>query len=635
MKIAFDGTVLHGRKSGVGYYCEELLKAMLASDHEDQFHVFSHLPLNLHFPPANGNLRFTNSVHFPIRAVYLHALLPKVLNKVQPDICHYTNFLAPVFEDRPYVVTIHDMGLETLRDAHPLTKRLYTKRLIPRVARKARLIITNSDFSKSEIVRCLGIPEDRVRVTPLAAGPEFKPVLVRPAAPYFLYVGNLEPRKNLERLIEAFARIPQKDHQLIIVGNRWYHGDDAEEKARTLGLNGRVRFLGYVPRADLPGLFSGATAFVYPSLLEGFGLPVIEAMACGAPVITSNNSSMKELGEGAAALIDPRDTREITEALARVAEDSAFRNDLSKKGLNRASQFSWERTAQLTLDIYREAAGSNHAPRSKPALSSLESAIQKTIRYSELFQYPLQPDEIRERLLDVEVDEAAFRSALGRLEYEPRKDLLALRAEREAISDLAIAETRPHLRRLCSLPFVRMIAFSGATAHRNMSTGEDIDLFMIVEEGKLWAVFLIAMLWAKAKGLRNRLCMNYLISDAALALAERDAFTAQQAAALKPIYGKTVYDRFIAENPFIKQKLPNADLSRQREWYPENSGRRGKSLLEAILRGGIIQAFERLSRIVLRKYLMGKTNSDSDVVMNPHTLKLHLHSHKRDLLRHL
>ena len=271
MRIAFDGTVLHGQKSGVGYYCEELLKAMLAANYEDQFFVFSHQRLKMteaSFPSSNGNLRFTNSVHFPVRAVYLHLLLPKVLEGVQPDICHYTNFLAPISEDRPYVVTIHDMGLETLRDAHPLAKRLYTKRLIPYVARKAKLIITNSEYSKWEIVRHLGIPEDRIRVTPLAASPEFAPVPVRPANPYFLYVGNLEPRKNLERLIEAFARVPGKDHQLVIVGNRWYQGGVAEQKARSLGLNGRVKFLGYVPRGDLPGLFSGAMALVYPRLSQ-------------------------------------------------------------------------------------------------------------------------------------------------------------------------------------------------------------------------------------------------------------------------------------------------------------------------------------------------------------------------------
>lgn len=637
MKIAFDGTVLHGRKSGVGYYCEELLKAMLASNHEDQFHVFSHLPLNMHVPSLNGNLKFTNTVHFPIRAVYLHALLPKVLNKVQPDICHYTNFLAPISEERPYVVTIHDMGLETLRDAHPLTKRLYTRRLVPHVARKARLIITNSEYSKWQIIRYLGISEDRIRVTPLAAGSEFKPVPVRPAAPYFLYVGNLEPRKNLERLVEAFAQIPQKDHRLFIVGTRWYHGDDAEQKARSLGLNGRVKFLGYVPRAELPGLFSGATAFVYPSLLEGFGLPIVEAMACGTPVITSDNSSMKEIGEGAAVLIDPRDTRQISEALASVADDSALREELSKKGLKRAAEFSWQQTARLTLAAYREAVKPQRLVHSAPQrpTGALEAAIEKTVRYTELFQYPLHPNELRERLFEIEVDEPTFRMALERLRYEPRRELLALRKKREQLSDAAIAEMVPDLEILSSFPFVRMIAFSGATAHRNMSTSEDIDLFMVVEDGKVWSAFLIAMVWAKAKGLRKRLCMNYLISDAALPLFEHDPFTAQQAASLKPIYGKGVYDRFIAANPFIKRLLPNFEVERHRECYPEIKPRRGKQAVERILRLGPVQILERLSRMVLGRYLSRKMNSESDVVLDRHRLKLHLRSHKQDLLRHL
>src|SRR5205085_6958017 len=146
MKIAFDGTVLHGRKSGVGYYCEELLKAMLDMDHADQFFVFSHQQLNLKFPSSNGNLQFSNSDFFPIRAVYLHAILPKILDKAQPDLCHYTNFLAPVLDDHPYVVTIHDMGLEVLKNAHPLAKRLYTRRLVPHVARKAKLILANSEY---------------------------------------------------------------------------------------------------------------------------------------------------------------------------------------------------------------------------------------------------------------------------------------------------------------------------------------------------------------------------------------------------------------------------------------------------------------------------------------------------------
>src|SRR5262249_37280266 len=145
--------------------------------------------------------------------------------------------------------------------SHPLAKRIYTRRLVPRVVRKARLILTNSEYSKFEISRHLGISQDRIRVTPLAASPEFVPTPGPVDTPYFLYVGNIEPRKNLERLLEAFARIPLKDHRLLIAGNVLYRGQAVKEKVSALGLHGRVKFLGYVDRRELPALYSGATAF--------------------------------------------------------------------------------------------------------------------------------------------------------------------------------------------------------------------------------------------------------------------------------------------------------------------------------------------------------------------------------------
>ncbi len=679
MKVAFDGTVLHGPKSGVGYYCEELLKAMLASNHDDQFVVFSHQRLGLDLPSFNGNLKFADSVRFPVRAFYLHLMLPKVLDAIGPDICHYTNFLAPVSEERPYVVTIHDMGVEVLRNAHPLAKRTYTRRLIPYVARKARLVITNSEYSKWEIVRHLGIPEDHIRVTPLAASPEFTPIIVHPASPYFLYVGNLEPRKNLERLIEAFARIPGKEHQLLVAGNRWYHGGAAEQKARSLGLNGRVKFLGYVPRAELPGLFSGATALVYPSLLEGFGLPIVEAMACGTPVITSNNSSMREVAGEAAVLVDPRNVREITDAMARVAEDRNLRKELSAKGIKRAAEFSWTNTAELTLQAYREALGPPHSPprrggvdapkartgwreararqgeapiedrrndstelttpalRASPPLRggeyfAIRAAIHKTIEYARLFDYPLASWEIRERLFDIEIDEVRFQRIYESLGLKPDEHLQALRREREKISDIAIREVQHHLQTLASMPFVRLIAFSGSTAHRNMTSLEDVDLFMIVEDGKVWAVFLGAIVWAKIKGLRKRLCMNYLISDQALPVLETDLFTAQQVASLKPIYGKLVYDRFLAANPFVQGRFPNFESRRHREMYPEIEAGWRKPTFERVLRLGPAQIFERLARFFLKRYLMSKRTPESELQLDTRRLKLHLHSNKPAIL---
>jgi len=637
MKIAFDGTVLQGRKSGVGYYTQELLRAMLDVDREHQFVLFSHQPVQLEFQPAKGKLGMTHAFRCPVRAFYLHALLPRVLDRIQPDLCHYTNFLAPISDRRPYVVTIHDMGMEALRHCHPITKRVYTRQLVPYVARKARLVITNSEYSKWDIVRWLAISEDRIRVTPLAPSPEFAPVPVAPARPYFLYVGNLEPRKNLERLLEAFAQMPRKEHELIIAGNRWYGGNAVREKARALGLNGRVKFIGYVPRADLPALYSGAAAFVYPSLLEGFGLPVVEAMACGAPVITSNTSAMKEIADGAALLVDPKNVRNMTEALTRLAENDSERAELSRRGLARSAEFSWEKTARLTLDAYSEAVDGISKPRTCPATAvsdeDLERAIRRTIDYSKHFQYPLLPEEIRERLFGLKVEREQFNAALDSMRYAPDRDLMIVRAERERISDAAIRELQPHLRTLASVPFVRMVAFSGSTAHRNMSTAEDVDLFIIVEDGKLWAAFLAAMVWAKLKGLRKRLCMNYLLSDAALPLYEHDAFTAQQAASLKPIYGKVVYDRFINANPFVGRCFPNFNAARCRDVYPELEVAAGKKLLESLLRAGPVQVLERAARYVLGRHLTRKINADSDVRLDPHRLKLHLHSHKGSVLR--
>ena len=692
MRIAFDGTVLHGRKSGVGYYCEELLKAMLAANRKDEFFVFSHRRLAVNFPCSNGNLKVTSSLSFPIRALYLQFLLPKVLEGIRPDICHYTNFLAPIAENHPYVVTIHDMGLEVLTQAHPLAKRVYTRRLVPRIARKAKFIITNSEYSKWDIVRHLGIPEYRIRVTPLAASPEFRPFAVSPQNPYFLYVGNLEPRKNVERLIEAFAGMPRKEHQLLVVGDRWFRGSAAEAKARSMGLNGRVKFLGYVPRGDLPGLFSGATALVYPSLLEGFGLPILEAMACGTPVITSNNSALREVGGDAALLIDPKDVGEITEAMVSVAEDEALRKQLSEKGLKRASEYSWKRTAELTMEVYEETCsppqlrrggakrrggagptieslGQHHPSRgldscfalsgsrfaasaapsleaspyrarasrsaeegSRATLTHLPAAIHKTIDYAKLFDYPLRPDEIYDRLFDVKVDISTFHRVLNSLQLETDPDLWNTRTHRETISDAAIRHARPHLQKLASMPFVRMIAFSGATAHRNMTSMDDVDLFIIAEDGKLWAFFLCAMVWAKFTGLRKRLCMNYLISDAALPIAETDAFTAQQAASLKPIFGKALYDRFLHANPFVRDRFPNFDSRRHREIYPEIQSGRLKYILEEVLRFGPIQILERFSRFALGRYLARKRRTGSELHLDARRLKLHLKGHRAAIL---
>jgi glycosyltransferase involved in cell wall biosynthesis len=649
MRVAFDATVLHGRKSGIGYYCEEVLRGMLALDHDTSFFVFSHQPLTLSLPHANGSLRYSQKSFCPVRAFYLHALLPGILDEEQPDLCHYTNFLAPIRQKQPYVVTVHDMGLESLQRCHPLAKRLYTRNLVPIAARGARLILTNSEYSKWDIVRRLGVPEDRIRVTPLAASAEFRPGLKppEPYKPYFLFVGNLEPRKNLSRLIDAFAGLGDIGFELWIVGNNWYRAGEIRTQVEERGIAARVRFLGYVARDRLPGLYGGATAFVYPSLLEGFGLPVVEAMACGTPVITSNNSALKEVAAGAAALIDPLDIDDMARRLKELAESPDLRAELSARGLRRAAEFSWEKTAALTLEAYREALGETISVRAPagPSDKEVAAAIRKTIDYAALFDYPLRAGEIHQRLFNVAVDRVAFDQILEqqRLPHIGQfvtadADRIAHRAARETIADRAIEAAWPGLRFIASIPFVRMMAFSGATAHRNMDSTEDVDLFVIVERGKVWFAFLTAMIWAKLRGLRRRFCLNYVIGEDVLPLFDHDVFTAQQMASIKPFFGKDCYDRFVEANPFVRRHFPNFDSAAHRNAYPEVEPSPVKLWLERGLNWGPVWLLEKVSRTVLGWYFRRKLRhvppaTDFDVLIEPQRLKLHFKNHKNAVLR--
>jgi glycosyltransferase involved in cell wall biosynthesis len=660
MKIAFDATVVHGPKSGVGYYCQDLVRALVSLESDDEYLLFSHRPLDRSLVAPGPRVRFSSSRFCPVRAIYLHGLLPGLLAAEPPDLIHYTNFLAPIHGPRPYVVTVHDMSLERLEHGHPLAKRLYTKRLIPPTVAGARLILTNSAFSKWDTVRFLGVPEDRIRVTPLAASPIFRPVpetdcreVARRYAiggPYFLFVGNLEPRKNLERLLEAFAGIPDRGYQLVIAGSAWFRGHRVAVKIAALGLGNRVRLLGRVPRADLPPLMGGATAFVYPSLLEGFGLPVLEAMACGTAVVTSSSSALGEVAGDAALKVDPRDMSMLRDALVAVSEDAGLRRSLERRAVDRAAEFSWNATARATRAAYQEAcSGWRHPPVApQPARDEspavLQAAVRSTLEYADRFDYPLSLPEIRERLFHLPArtrQVAAVVSGMG-LEVSDgyvslRPGLAARRRQREEWTDRVLEEFMPKMRVLASVPFVRMLAFSGASAHRNM-TDRDVDLFAVVEDGRLWATLIVVTLWAKARGLRRNLCLNYILSDRRLPLFEVDAFTAQQAASLKPFYGKEVYDEFIRLNRFVRRTFPNFDPLSHRSSHRELTHAWYKKPLESVLRLGFVQFMEVAGRILWGGHLARQRRAaaglgETDVILERGRIKLHLRSHRWDVLR--
>jgi glycosyltransferase involved in cell wall biosynthesis len=277
---------------------------------------------------------------------------------------------VPLVHPRATVVTIHDLGYRFFPSAHGARRRLELDLTTRFSCRAARRIIAPSQATRRDLEREYGIAGERIRVIAHGVDEEMRPVRdparlaeVRARygirSDYLLYLGTLQPRKNVGRLVDAFLRCRQRagrDLTLVLAGQPGWLLQAVDAHVAGAEARGAVVRPGYVAREDLPALYSGALAFVFPSLYEGFGLPVLEAMACGAPVLASSTSSLPEVVGDAGMLVSPLDTGALAAALERLVADADLRSDLAERGLARARQFTWERCGRRTLDVIREAA---------------------------------------------------------------------------------------------------------------------------------------------------------------------------------------------------------------------------------------------------------------------------------------
>lgn len=365
-RIGMDGTPLLGQRSGVGYYTGNLLAALAHETPEWQYLLYSNRPLRPLEPDLNGAVEIDS--YFPqSRWLWMQMVLPRAIRRNPPQLFHFPNALAPLWQPSPFVLTIHDASLFVYGQYHPWARHLTVRLLLPLVARRADAIITVSHHARAELVRVLGLPPEKIHVVYEAAASHFAPVTdpARLAAvrhkyrlpeTFLLYVGTLEPRKNLLRLARAVACLREEgvDVPLIMAGPQGWMMSDFQREVARLGMLDRIRYLGYLPLPDLPVLYSLATVFVFPSLYEGFGLPPLEAMACGTPVLTSNRSSLAEVCGDAACLVDPEDVASISDGLRCLLGDAALRAELSRRGRQRVQRFSWEHAARKTAAVYRQ-----------------------------------------------------------------------------------------------------------------------------------------------------------------------------------------------------------------------------------------------------------------------------------------
>jgi glycosyltransferase involved in cell wall biosynthesis len=292
--------------------------------------------------------------------------LPRLCRTRQADILHVT-YNGPFFSPCPVVVTAHDVIFRRYPAFFSARDRLLFATLLRLTIGRAAAIITDSESSRRDIVTFYPFTGDKIHVVPLAVSPAFQveiPYERRQAmraryhldSPFILAVGNLQPRKNLQRLTVAFRRLLAdgfNSHRLVLVGNDAFHSSQFRAEVQDLIQSGQLALTGYVPEEDLPALYREAGVFVYPSLYEGFGLPILEAMACGTPVVTSNTSSMPEVAGDAALLVDPVQTDQIQHALSSIISQAELAVQLSERGRQRAKQFTWASTARNVMTVYR------------------------------------------------------------------------------------------------------------------------------------------------------------------------------------------------------------------------------------------------------------------------------------------
>jgi glycosyltransferase involved in cell wall biosynthesis len=390
MRIAINTLAMKSKLHGVGNYIKNLVWSLSSRDSKNEYLLFvskenighvQGLPANFEIVLAPGN---------PSKKIlWEQFILPGKLKKYSVDLYHGPSFSMPFVKTCLQVVTIHDASFNLTPEHHPMYRRHYYRATVPGVMRNVDAVISVSQRAKSDLLKLVSVTPQKISVVPLGVDPRFHSVknenkllslrnkydLPRP---FILFVGMIEPRKNIELLVDAYLSGNCSDRfDLVLAGSLGWDHSQLLQKITASAKKHCIRLPGYIEDADLPALYSAAEVFVYPSIYEGFGLPILESMACGTPVITSSVSSLPEVAGNAALLVDPRNLADLAWALQKVLAEKSLRDELTARGLQRAAIFTWDLTAQKTLSVYQHLVFGHPHPiprNSQDALSSHKKA---------------------------------------------------------------------------------------------------------------------------------------------------------------------------------------------------------------------------------------------------------------------
>jgi glycosyltransferase involved in cell wall biosynthesis len=382
MRFAVDAHAIGRHLTGNEVYVRSLLGALVGVNPESEFVAYvssaearAVLPPGIHLRPVAPNPFVRLGFDLSVRML-----------QDRPDLLH-VQYTAPLACPVPVVVSVHDVSFLEHPEYFSRARAWQLQLTVRQTVRRAAKILTCTEFSRTSILRAYGeLDEDRVVAVPLAAATCFRPIArdaaaaavrerFRISAPFLLSVGDLQPRKNHPGLIRAFGELvrtcPQFPHTLVLAGKDTWYAERVREAARASGVAERIRFLGFVSDEDLLQLYNACDLFVFPTFYEGFGLPVLEAMACGRAVTCSNTSALPEVVDGAAIVFDPYSTGEMVRAMADVLRSPELRARMERLGLQRAAHFSWQKTAEKTLEVFSEVAGrsASSSRRARAALA--------------------------------------------------------------------------------------------------------------------------------------------------------------------------------------------------------------------------------------------------------------------------
>jgi glycosyltransferase involved in cell wall biosynthesis len=364
MRFAIDAHAIGRHLTGNEVYVRSLLREFAEIDRQSEFVAYISEPGAEKWIPQRIQVRRVASNPY----TRLGWDLARHTRADRPDLIH-VQYTAPLLGRVPIVVTVHDVSFLEHPEYFTVIRRSQLRYTVAKTVKHAARILTVSDFSRDAILRAYDIPPDKVSVIPNAANPHFRVIGREKArqavrsrhkfnAPFIFSVGDLQPRKNQIGLIKAFSELlsthPSLPHHMVLTGKETWFTPKVREAARESGFGERIHFTGFVEDAELLELYNACDCFVFPSFYEGFGLPILEAMACGKAVACSNTSAMPEVADGAGLLFNPRDTGDITRAMADILRDPVLRARMERLGLQRAKEFTWQKSARATLDVYSE-----------------------------------------------------------------------------------------------------------------------------------------------------------------------------------------------------------------------------------------------------------------------------------------